>query len=367
MSHNFDIPGLVVDATLSASFARDGISEPTPVQRAAIEPILARRDVLVQSGTGTGKTLAYLLPLLQRAKEDPQFRFVVMAPSPELAVQILRVVEAYRDASVPCVGLVGTGNFDRQKDKLKKHPRAMVGTPGRLLELWLARKIKTAQIGALVLDEVDEVLAPQIEVPLAQICSRPEFKAQLIYASATLGPRSDAFAERFMRPDRFKTIVTQAPLSETITHYVAAPTQGSKEEAFVDLLHNMNMDRVLVFVNKLFQVTHLYQYLTERGIKVLSLSSERNKQSREQALQALKSNTVQVVIATDIAARGLDIKDLGWVVHFEAAREPETYVHRAGRVGRAGKPGNSVVLMSPREARTVKQYQSVLGIAFSSL
>ena len=369
MSHNFDISGLAIDATLSASFERDGIREPTPVQRAAIEPILAQRDVLVQSGTGTGKTLAYLLPLLQRAKEDPQFRFVVMAPSPELAVQILRVVEAYRDPSVGCAGLVGTGNIERQKDKLKKHPRAIVGTPGRVLELWLARKIKTAQVGTLVLDEVDEVLAPKIETPLAQICSRPEFKAQLIYASATLGPRAYAFADKFMKADRFKTIVTQAPMSETITHYVAAlgENHASKEEAFMDLLQSMAMERVLVFVNKLFSVTHLYQYLTERGVKTLSLSSERNKQSREQALQALKASTVQVVVATDTAARGLDIKDLGWVVHFDAAREPESYVHRAGRVGRAGQPGNSVVLMAPREHRTVKQYQSTLGIEFTSL
>ena len=345
MTAQFSVDGLLATPVVTAALARDAISTPTPVQTAAIAPILAGRDILVQSGTGTGKTLAYLLPLLQRAAADATLRVVVMAPSPELAVQILRVVEAYSAPHVTSVGLVGGGNIERQKDKLKKHPQVLVGTPGRVLELIFMRKIKTALIGALVLDEIDAILSAKNEEDLQEICSRPEFKAQIICASATFGVRAQAFAKRFMRLDHDAIKVAQSrTLNPLITHHVLHhdPQHGQKDAVLADFIVQQGIQRAIIFVNKLYAVTHLYGYLNERGIPSVGLSGERNKQERQKALTRLKDGSVQIVIATDTAARGLDIKDLGWVIHYEAAHDAETYLHRAGRVGRARRGGSLV-------------------------
>lgn len=365
MAPSFEIPGLAVHESTAAALAKAGITAPTPIQSRAAPEILAGKDVLVQSGTGTGKTLAYLLPLLQRIAADDAYRAVIVAPSPELAVQILRVVESTKPPQVRCAGLVGTGNIERQKDKLKKHPHIMVGTPGRVLELWLARKIKTAQVRTLVLDEVDEILAPQNARPLSEICSRPEFTAQLVYASATLGERAHSFAERFMKADRVSTHVAgQAALvNDTIAHYGwDVRSAADKEAALLELLGSGRVKRVLCFVNKLYLVSHLYNVLSERGVACAGLSSERNKHTRQEALDGFKTGSVQVLIATDGAARGLDIAGLQWVLHFDLPQEPETYVHRSGRVGRAGAAGNSLAFITQRDSHTLKRYHSALGV-----
>jgi superfamily II DNA/RNA helicase len=231
MQPNFSLDGLEMTSELAAAFARDAIETPTDVQKNAFPLVASRRHVALKSGTGTGKTLAYLLPLLQRAKAEPTFRVVVMAPNPELAVQILRTVEAYKDNAVKCLGLVGGGNPERQKDKLKKHPQIMVGTPGRVLELIFARKIKTAQIGTMVLDEIDEILSPQNEEPLHEVCGRPEFTAQVLCVSATLGERAQLFMEAFMKEDRALAEGSDATLSDCITHELVHYEQQRKEVA----------------------------------------------------------------------------------------------------------------------------------------
>ena len=370
MVTRFEIPGLTLHESTAHALTQAGIATPTPVQLRATPEVLAGKDVLIQSATGTGKTLAYLLPLLQRIAADDSQRVVIMAPSPELAVQILRAVETYKPPQVRCAGLIGTGNIDRQKDKLKKHPHIMVGTPGRVLELWLARKIKTAQVRTLVLDEVDKILAPQNAKPLSQICSRPEFTAQLVYASATLGERAHAFADRFMNAERVSTHVVGQPVLDgaTIQHFgLDVRSATDKEGLLLELLDSGRLERVLLFVNKLYLVSHLYNVLSERGIKCAGLSSERTKHTREQALTGFKSGQVQVLIATDAAARGLDIADLEWVLHFDLPQEPETYVHRSGRVGRAGKQGNSLAFVTQRDTHTLKRYQSTLGVQLSPL
>lgn len=361
----FDIEGLVITPEIAARFAKDGITAPTAVQAAAIPAVLAQRDALLQSGTGTGKTLAYLLPLLQRAQQDPKFRVVILAPAPELAIQILRAVEAYKVPTIGSVGLVGGGNADRQKDKLKKHPQIMVGTPGRVLELIFMRKIQTKQIGALVLDETDEILSPHNEIPVKEICNRPEFAAQLICASATFGPRAKAFAEEFMKPERANINIGIQPLNENIEHLVVPFDQQRKEVALLQLLREHRIKKALVFVNKLYNVTHLFRFLTEHNIPCLGLSAERNKQAREQAVRELKKRKSLIVIATDTAARGLDIRDMDYVIHYEVARNAETYLHRAGRTGRAGQSGSSLVFAAPHERYLLSRYASALSITFA--
>ncbi len=367
MQHPFCIGGLEPTDKTFAALQADGIVSPTAIQQAAIPAILTGQDVVVQSGTGTGKTLAYLLPLLQRARLDQSFRVVVLAPTPDLAVQILRAVECYADDGVGHVGLIGGGNTERQKDRLKKHPQIMVGTPGRVIEFIFARKVKTAQISAWVLDETDEILSPQNGASLSEICSRPEFSAQIICASATFGLSAQNYAERFMKPDRLLTHVTDAPLNDHIEHVTIPFDPQRKDIALLALLKRHRIKQTLIFVNKLQHVGHLYRFFASQGVPCLGLSSERDKRCRQQAIAALKTGEVHVLVATDAAARGLDIKGMRWVIHYEPARDAQTYLHRAGRVGRAGQSGVSVVFASPQERGLLRKYSHAFNITFGRL
>ena len=360
--------GLEISSTVAAALAQDGIETPTAVQRAAVEPLLAGHDAVLRSGTGTGKTLAYLLPLMQRLQQPDRRRLLVVAPSPELAVQILRTVERYKDPSLGSVGLIGGGSLERQKDRLKKGPRILVGTPGRVVEFIKLRKVKTAQIGTLVLDEADQILSPQIAAALADICSRPEFTAQIVCAAATEGEAAQAFVRGTMAPDLVRVDGDHAALRLKIDHHMVTweGQPGGKDAVLLQVLAERGIERALIFVNKLYAVTHLYNHLTAHGIACLGLSGERNKQERAQALDALKTGRIRVLIATDTAARGLDIPQLDWVLHYEAGRDAATYLHRAGRVGRAGRSGQSLVLAARRDTYFLSQIAEELKIQFEA-
>jgi superfamily II DNA/RNA helicase len=366
MSDGFAIEGLVSSEALIAALNRLGITEPTPVQRAAIPVLLAGQDAILQSGTGTGKTLAYLLPLLQRVRGEAAFTAVVLAPSPELALQILRVVDLVKGPGIGSCGLVGGGNTERQKEKLKQHPRVIVGTPGRVFEMIFARKLKTARISALVLDETDALLSEQNERDLREIASRPEFSPQIIIASATIGPRAAQLATDLMDPGFARIALGTASLSPTITHHFWTFEPQRKEVWLLKLLEKAKVDRAIVFVSKLSNVAHLYRFLNDRNVPSVAISRERSKRDREESMRFLRRGEVQVLIATDTAARGLDIPGLDWVIHYDVARDEETYVHRAGRTGRNGRAGTSVMIVAPNERFLLKRYGEGLGITFTA-
>jgi superfamily II DNA/RNA helicase len=365
MPDGFAINGLVLDDTLRAALGRLGITQPTPVQVAAVPVLLAGQDAILQSGTGTGKTLAYLLPLLQRVRAEAAFTVVVLAPSPELAMQILRVVDLVKGPGVPSCALVGGGNTERQKEKLKQHPRVIVGTPGRVCEMIFARKLKTAAISALVLDETDALLSEKNERDLREIASRPEFTAQVIFASATIGPRAATLATDLMDPGHAHIASGPGPLSPTISHHFMAFEAQRKEVWLLKLLEKAKAKRAIVFVNKLSNVAHLYRFLNERNVPSVAISRERSKRDREESMRFLRGGVVRVLIATDTAARGLDVPDLDWVIHYDVARDEETYVHRAGRTGRNGRAGTSVMIVAPNERFLLKRYGEGLGIRFT--
>ena len=367
MTDTFATTGIEITEWLTRSLGKDGIVGPTPVQVAAIPAVLSGKDVVIQSGTGTGKTLAYVLPLLQRARQDTTFRVVIIAPSPELAMQILRTVEAYKGPGLKSASLVGSGNIERQKERLKEHPQVLVGTPGRVLEMIFARKVQTRSIKALVLDEIDQILSPQNEAELREVCSRPEFDSQILVASATFGKRGEAFAHDYMGADLCRLQLQASPLIQNIAHhYVVFPDQRS-EIALVRLLEEREIDLALVFVHKSYYVAKLFHALKEHQIPCATLSAEGDKRRRQQAIDALKHREVRVLVATDAAARGLDIKDLAWVIHFELANDKNAYLHRAGRTGRAGKTGTSVVMVTRDELPILERQARELRVEFSAL
>jgi superfamily II DNA/RNA helicase len=360
----FALEGLNITPSWASALAQEGIARPSPVQAALVGPILAGQDVLAHSATGTGKTLAYMLPLMQRVSCDPRFRVVIIAPSPELAIQILRVAETYKPQDAKSVGLVGGGNIARQKDKLKKFPQIMVGTPGRILELIAMGKIKLKTISAFVLDEADEILSAQNQELIYDACHHESFAAQLICASASYGPASHDFVKNFMRPERAVVVIEDAPIQTNIVHMAAPYDASRKEVALLRLLDKHKIKQALVFVNRLPHVQHLYRFCNERGVPTGGLSAEGGKQSRQAAIQDFVKHKTRLLVATDAVARGIDIKELPWVIHYEMARTAQTYLHRAGRVGRAGAHGHSLVLVAPQEAHLVRDYAKELNIEF---
>ena len=366
MQTPFGALGLDCDAALQQALHTNSIVSPTPVQQTAVPLILTQRDVCVSSTTGSGKTLAYLLPILQRARKEPDYRAVILAPTPELAAQILHCAQLYAQGP-RCLGLLGGGSIVRQKDALKKHPQILVGTPGRILDLLFDRKVKTRSIGTWVLDEIDAILASQHVNDLYEICSRPEFAPQIICASATVGPAAQRYIERFMAADHHQVTIAGAALQHSIEHFVVPFTAAHKDVTLVRLLRAQRIDRALCFVNKLQHVGHLYRFLSAQGVACSSLSSERSKQERQAAVMQLRKGVAQVVIATDAAARGLDFPGMQWVLQYEMARDAAMYLHRAGRVGRAGATGRSAVFVSPAERGLLRQYTKEHGIVFTTL
>jgi len=361
----FAATGLEVDQAMLDAFQADGISAPTAVQEAAIAPILAGQHVIIQSGTGTGKTLAYLLPILQRLRQPESGRALIFAPATELALQTQRVADRYKHPGINTGALVSTTNARKQKAKVTQSTRLIVGTPGRILDQFAERKLKG--VTTIVLDEPDPILATKDADYLREILSRPEPKVQLIFAAATLGANAKRLAADFMGDARIHTQVTSDPLQTNITHqYLNVRTESTKDIQLAHFIEEAKCKRAIVFVNQPNLIRHLYRFLGERNLKPVSLSIDRSKLDRQNALRAFGASEARVLITTDQAMTGIDVPDVEWVLHFELPSSGLAYIHRAGRTGRAGKTGQSVVLVTRDDRPMQERIAKELGIRFSS-
>ena len=355
------IEGFEVTDVVAGAFAADGIEVPTPVQAAALPHILAGRHVVLQSGTGTGKTLAYLLPVLQRLRREPASRAVIFAPAPELAMQTLRVADRYKDPGIATGALIATGRRERQRAQVQKSTRLVVGTPGRILEHWLARKLKGVNI--VVLDEPAPILGGPDAGRLAEVLSRPEPKIQLVLASATSSPASEELARRIMGDAAVRVTATDDPLRGRIRHsYVAVGPTAAKDLALVRFIANNRCKRAIILVDDARLLRHLFRYLGENGLEPVTISSERSKTERRAALAAFREGRARVLIGSDLAMRGLDLPDVAWVLQYDLPGSAQAYVHRAGRTGRAGKAGDSVVFVTPDERPRLARFAKELGL-----
>jgi superfamily II DNA/RNA helicase len=358
--------GLRVDDRLQSVFQADGITEPTAVQQAAFAPILAGQHVILQSGTGTGKTLAYLLPILQRLSETSAGRTVVFAPATELALQTLRVADRYKDPKLATGALVSTASTRQQKSKVQQSTRLVVGTTGRILEQFAERKLKG--VTTIVLDEPDPILATKGADFLREILSRPEPKVQLIFAAATLGASAKRLAEQFMGDAPVHTQVAADPLDTHIGHhFLHSRAESSKDIQLAHFMEEEKCARAIVFVNQPNLLRHLYRFLGERGFKPVSLSTDRSKLDRQNALRSFTRSEARVLITTDQAMTGIDVPDVPWVFHYELPSSGLAYVHRAGRTGRAGKQGKSVLVITREQRPMLERFGKELGISFTQV
>lgn len=356
---------LQVHPELITALNKQQITEPTPIQIAALPVLLAGQDAYLHAETGTGKTLAYLLPLFCRLDADQAAtQIVIVAPTHELAIQIQRqCCDLAQNAGWPIRSLllIGGTSTDRQIDKLKKKPHVVVGSPGRIHELIGKRKLKTQHIRSIVIDEADRLMSEESLLAIRAIIQAAPDTRQLVFAAATLEPQSTAVVE-MLAPDLVMLQAGAAAVSENIEHLYLVCEERDKPDELRKLLHALDPERAIVFVHRNDLAEKIAAKLAHHHIPTADLNAALDKQVRKQAMDGFRSAAIRVLIASDVAARGLDIKGVTHIFNFDPPTLSKAYLHRVGRTGRAGAKGLAVTLVTEMEARVIRRYQEELGI-----
>lgn len=352
-------PGLV------AALDKRQITQPTPIQTAALPTLLEGKDAYLHAETGTGKTLAYLLPLFCRADAGlAATQIVIVAPTHELAIQILRQAsELAQDSGMALrsVLLIGGTSTERQIEKLKKKPHLVIGSPGRIAELIAKGKLKTREVRAVVIDEADLLLGEEyLPAVLAIIRATPP-ERQLVFASATKEKHASAAISE-MASGLVMLKAGAAPVSANIEHLYLQCEERDKPDELRKLLHALESERALVFVHRNDMAGRVAARLAHHRIPAADLTAGNDKLLRKQAMDGFRSGAIRVLIASDVATRGLDIKGVDLVVNLDVPTLSKAYLHRTGRTGRAGARGQAVSLVSQPELRMIRRYQQELGI-----
>jgi superfamily II DNA/RNA helicase len=343
--------------------AKKRITDPTPIQQKAIPAILAGRNVIAESPTGTGKTLAYLLPLCERLDENnKELQVLILAPTHELAMQITREAEVLvHTLGRTVVALIGGADPKRQIEKLKTHPAVVVGTPGRVKELVEQRKLKLHQVKSVVVDEADRLLDPGFAGPVQEILKRTLRDTQRLFFSATI---PDAVRELLLAQTADPEVIkAEAPAGgHSVLHFFLRSEERKKVDTLRRLLRLVNAKAAIVFVNELDKVKEIQAKLSYHRLECRLIHRDSSKLEREQALTAFREGRYPVLIATDVAARGIDIPEVELIVHFDPAADADAYLHRSGRTGRMGAAGLVFSIVTPKQLFIVEKFSKKTGI-----
>ena len=338
-----------------------GFTAPTPIQQAVIPPIVAGRDVIGQAQTGTGKTAAYGLPLLHRL--DRQHRGVqalVLAPTRELAIQVAAALEQYgRGVGARVLALYGGQSYQQQLRSLRERVEVVVGTPGRLLDLMEQGHLDLGGVRAVVLDEADEMLSMGFVEDIESILDRIPPERQTLLFSATISRRVLGLSKRYLRDPETVSVTPEQLTGASIEQRYYLVNPQDKVAALTRLIEMETIDSALVFARTRLGTGELANQLSTRGYAAEALNGDLSQDARIQVLNRFRAGQVKVLVATDVAARGLDIDDISHVFNFDLPDDPEVYVHRVGRTGRAGREGVAITLLSPRERwmlRRIEEY-----------
>jgi superfamily II DNA/RNA helicase len=351
---------------LIAALAKQQISDPTTVQSAAIPVLMAGKDAYLKAETGTGKTLAYLLPLMARI--DPAqatTQVVIIAPTHELSIQIHRQscdLAQNAGRAIRSVLLIGGTATARQIEKLKSKPQVVVGSPGRILELIERGKLKTTHLRAIVVDEADRLLQDESLKWIQKIVSLAPTARQLIFASATIEAQTREVLAT-LSPAALTLSPSTAAVNENIQHLYLICEERDKPDILRKLLHAFDVPRSIVFVHRNEVAERVAAKLTHHKLAVADLSAGLDKLDRKHAMDGIRSGAINIMIASDLAARGLDLPAVTHVFNLDVPTMSKAYLHRVGRTGRAGAQGTAVSLLTQIEARLVRRYENELGIA----
>src|SRR5918998_2348828 len=347
-----------------------GYEKPTAIQERAIPLVLTGTDLIGCAETGTGKTAAFLLPTMQRMSETPRpgVRVLVLAPTRELVSQIH---ESYRQlapkGSPKCAAVIGGASMSKQLDALRRGAGVVVATPGRLLDHVERRTVDLSFVEVLVLDEADRMLDMGFLPAIRRILAELPEKRQTLLFSATMSPEIESLARSTMKEPKLVEVNVRGRAAVNVEQMAYPCALESKTALLLDLLErereSENFDRVLVFTRTRRGAERLSHILEAREHSVNRIHADRSQPQREAALSGFRDGRTRVLVATDIASRGLDVESISHVINYDVPETPEDYVHRTGRTGRAGNPGRAITLLTPVEELSMRAIERLTGQA----
>ncbi len=336
-------------------------NEPTPIQKQAIPVILNGTDLIGCAETGTGKTAAFFLPTIQKLslENKPGVRVLVIAPTRELVLQIEQAFIELAPRKLRCTSIIGGANINKQLSALRRGVSVVIATPGRLLDHISRGSINLSMVDTLILDEADRMLDMGFLPAIREILSFVPAKRQTLLFSATIPDSIKSLAYSVMKdPETVK--VSRQNLTARTVNQVAYPVAApSKTALLLNLLEESSYERVIVFTRTKRGADRLAHILTARELRANKIHSDRSQSQRESALRDFKRGKARIMVATDIASRGIDVDSVSHVINYDVPEVPEDYVHRVGRTGRAGSLGKAITLVSPIEEMAMRDIEKL--------
>ena len=350
---------LGITDTLAKLLYKNGIKTPTEIQRAAIPAIFKGRDIVGRSETGTGKTLAYLLPVMQRIRTDTEnTQVLIMTPTRELAKQVFQVAGTFaKDMNIDVTDVIGGRTIENQIQKLKRDPHIVIGTPGRLLDHLKRRTLDISNAGVVVLDEADQMLAAGFREDIDAIIDVMPKKKQVLLFSATMAEEAKKLSHKYMK-SAFTIDVSEKAVASTVEQRVYETTKTRKLALLIRHLNSMNPYMALVFCNTREGAHELAGELqVNTDFVVDEIHGDMTQGQRNQVIREFAKAKIQILVASDIAARGIDVEGVTHVFNYDIPRNLEYYIHRIGRTGRAGTNGISITYATPEDGSILRRLE----------
>jgi superfamily II DNA/RNA helicase len=352
-----------------AAVTSAGYPAPTPIQEQAIPHVLARRDVLGIAQTGTGKTAAFTLPMLTRLEQGRARarmpRTLILEPTRELAAQVEDSFDKYgKNHKLNVALIIGGVSFDDQDMKLMRGVDVLIATPGRLLDHFERGRLLLTGVELLVIDEADRMLDMGFIPDIERICKLVPFTRQTLFFTATMPPEIQRITEQFLHNPVRVEVSKPATTANNITQMLVKAGRESHEKR--DTLRRLirsadNFKNAIIFCNRKREVAQLHRSLVRHGFNAAALHGDLDQSARTAALDSFRNGSVALLIASDVAARGLDIPDVSHIFNFDVPHHADDYVHRIGRTGRAGKSGTAITIVAPADSRSVSEIEKLIG------
>lgn len=351
--------------TILAAITEAGFTEPSPIQKDAIPIVLEGHDIVAQAQTGTGKTAAFGLPIMNMMKADGSVEGLIIVPTRELAMQVSDELFRFGQLSgLKTATVYGGTPYAKQIDRIKQ-ASIVVATPGRLQDLLMSGKIKISP-KFVVLDEADEMLDMGFLDEIKNIFTFLPKERQTLMFSATMPSAIRKLAEQILKTPKTISITKAESTNTSITQLYYVVQDRERDDALVRLIDYKNPTKCIIFCRMKKEVDRLVAHMTAQGFKVSGLHGDMEQKQREVTIRAFKQGGIDIFIATDVAARGLDVNDVTHVFNYHIPFDSESYVHRIGRTGRAGKTGEAITLVSPNELKTIKRIEKDVGTTMAS-
>lgn len=345
---------------------KQGIIEPTPVQKEAIPKIRENLDVVLESATGSGKTLAYLLPLIEKVDYDKrENQVLILVPTHELALQVNEVLNKVGELSLESIKsmvIMGDVNIKRQVEKLREKPQFVIGSPGRILELIKLKKITAHTVKTIVIDECDKLLDKNNIDVVKNVIKTTLRDRQILLASATVGEEIKAISNEIMKTPEFVKCTTEVKVNPNITHQYIVCDRRDKILVLRKLMAAVKPKKAIAFINKSEEIEILTSKLQFHGLKADGIHGSYVKNDRRKTMNDFKTEKINLLVSSDLSARGLDISGVTHIFNMDLPEDINTYVHRSGRTARGTKKGTVITIVSPVEITRLKSFTKNLNV-----